>query len=149
MAWQLNDKLALMADYSQTDWHSVEAVTIYFDNSFQPASSEEFSWTDTAFWSIGAEYQLSDKFTVRGGYAYDETPTTFRTRTTRLPDEDRRWFSLGLTWNVSDNLEVNAAYTRIQPDKPKIGIIDSQRHVLFGEYSSNVNLFGVSAQYHF
>ncbi len=149
MAWQLNDKLALMADYSQTDWHSVQAVTIYFDNAFQPISSEEFRWTDTTFWSVGAEYALSDKFTVRGGYAYDETPTTFHTRTTRLPDEDRRWFSLGLTWNVSDNLEVNAAYTRIQPDKPKIGIIDSQRHVLFGEYSSNVNLFGVSAQYHF
>ena len=69
--------------------------------------------------------------------------------TPRLPDEDRRWYSLGLTWNVSDSLELNAAYTLIQPDKPKVGIIDSQGHVLFGSYSSDVNLFGMSGQYRF
>lgn len=149
VAWQFNDDLALMADYSETDWHSVQAVTIDFDNPFQPTSSEEFDWTDTRFWSIGADYKLSDKFTIRGGYAYDETPSTFRTRTTRLPDEDRRWYSIGLTWNMSDNVEINASYTRIQPDTPKIGLSDTTRHILFGEYSSDVNLFGVSGQYRF
>lgn len=149
IAWQVNDNLALMGDFAQTDWHSVKAVDIDFDNPFQPNSSEEFDWSDTRFWSIGAEYKLSDTFTLRGGYAYDETPTTFRTRTTRLPDEDRRWYSLGLGWNVSQALEVNLAYTRIEPDTPKIGVRDSSRHVLFGEYSSDVNLFGLSAQYRF
>jgi len=147
-AWQVNDSLSLMADYTQTDWHSLREVRIEFDNP-DADSVEPFNWGDTVFWSIGAEYKLSDAFTLRGGYAYDETPTTFHTRTPRLPDEDRRWYSLGLTWNVSDSLELNAAYTRIQPDKPKIGIIDSQAHVLFGSYSSDVNLFGMSAQYKF
>jgi long-chain fatty acid transport protein len=148
-AWQFNDKLALMGEFAQTDWHSVQAVTIDFDNPFQPNSSEAFNWTDTRFWSIGAEYALSDTLTLRGGYAYDETPTTFHTRTTRLPDEDRRWYSLGLTWALNDHTEISAAYTRIQPDTPKIGLSDSTRHVLFGDYSSDVNLFGVSGQYRF
>lgn len=146
--WQVNDTLALMGDYTQTDWHSLREVRIDFDNP-DADSVEPFNWGDTVFWSLGAEYKLSDAFTLRGGYAYDETPTTFHTRTPRLPDEDRRWYSLGLTWNVSDSLELNAAYTRIQPDKPKVGIIDSQGHVLFGSYSSDVNLFGMSGQYKF
>lgn len=149
VAYQLNDKLALMGDYAETDWHSVQAVTIDFDNPFQPNSSEAFNWSDTRFWSVGAEYQLSEKFTLRGGYAYDETPTTFHTRTTRLPDEDRRWYSLGLSWNATEHLEINAAYTRIEPDTPKIGLSDSTRHVLYGEYSSDVNLFGLSGRYSF
>lgn len=149
LAYQFNDNLSLMGDYAMTDWHSVKAVSIDFDNPFQPTSSEAFDWTDTRFWSIGAEYKLNEKWTLRGGYAYDETPSTFRTRTTRLPDEDRRWFSLGATWNMSDNIEISAAYTRIQPDKPKIGLSDSTRHNLFGEYSSNVNILGVSGQYRF
>lgn len=148
-AWQFNDNLALMADYAQTDWHSLRAVTVDFDNPFQPTSSEAFNWDDTRFWSIGADYKLSDKFTIRGGYAYDETPTTIQTRTTRLPDEDRRWYSLGLTWNMSDNVEINASYTRIEPDTPKIGLSDSTRHILVGDYSSSVNLFGISGQYRF
>ena len=146
--WQVTDTFALMGDYTQTDWHSLREVRIDFHNP-DADSVEPFNWGDTRFWSIGAEYKLSDAFTLRGGYAYDETPTTFHTRTPRLPDEDRRWYSLGLTWNVSDSLELNAAYTRIQPDKPKVGIIDTQGHVLFGSYSSDVNLFGLSGQYKF
>lgn len=149
VAYKFSDAFSMMADYSETDWHSLEEVRIEFDNPFQPDSVEDFSWKDTAFYSIGAEYALSDAFTLRAGYAYDETPTTFATRTTRLPDEDRRWYSIGVTWNMSEQLEINGAYTYIQPDEPKIGIRDTQGHVLFGEYDSDVNLFGVSARYKF
>jgi long-chain fatty acid transport protein len=149
VAWQFNDNLSLMGEYAETDWHSVKEVNIDFANPFQPNAIEDFDWTDTRFWSIGAEYKLSEAFTLRGGYAYDETPSSFRTRTTRLPDEDRRWYSFGVTWNASEHLEVSAAYTRIEPDTPKIGVSDTSGHRLFGEYSSNVNLIGVSAQYRF
>lgn len=148
VAYQFNDQLAIMADYAETDWHSLQEVRIDFVNP-DPDSVEDFSWGDTRFWSIGAEYKLSEAFTLRGGYAYDETPTTFATRTPRLPDEDRRWYSFGITWNMSEHVEINAAYTRIQPDKPKIGVLDAQRHSLFGEFSSDVNLFGVSGRYSF
>ncbi len=147
-AYQFNDQLAIMAEYAETDWHSLQEVRIDFINP-DPDSVEDFSWGDTRFWSIGAEYKLSEAFTLRGGFAYDETPTTFATRTPRLPDEDRRWFSFGITWNMSEKVEINAAYTRIQPDTPKVGVLDAQRHSLFGEFSSDVNLLGVSGRYSF
>lgn len=148
IAYQFNDQLSFMGDFAQTDWHSLKEIRIDFANP-DPDSVEDFSWGDTRFWSVGAEYKLSDAFTLRGGYAYDETPTTFATRTPRLPDEDRRWYSFGLTWNMSEHVEINAAYTRIQPDEPKIGINDSTRHALYGKYNSDVNLFGVSGRYSF
>ena len=51
---------------------------------------------------------------------------------------------------MSENVEINASYTRIEPDTPKVGIIDAaNRHTLFGEFSSDVNLFGVSGRYSF
>jgi long-chain fatty acid transport protein len=137
-----------MGDYSETDWSSLREIRIEFANP-DPDSVEDFSWDNTRFWSIGAEYKLSEAFTLRGGYAYDETPTTFATRTPRLPDEDRRWYSIGLTWNMSEKVEINAAYARIQPDKPKLGISDASRISLFGDYDSDVNLFGVSGRYSF
>jgi long-chain fatty acid transport protein len=148
LSYQFNDQLTFMGDFAQTDWHSLKEIRIDFANP-DPDSVEDFSWSDTRFWSIGAEYKLSEAFTLRGGYAYDETPTTFATRTPRLPDEDRRWYSFGLTWNMSEHVEINAAYTRIQPDTPKVGISDSSRHSLFGEFGSDVNLFGVSGRYSF
>lgn len=148
LSYQFNDQLTFMGDFAQTDWHSLKEIRIEFANP-DPDSVEDFSWDDTRFWSVGAEYKLSEAFTLRAGYAYDETPTTFATRTPRLPDEDRRWYSFGLTWNMSEQIEINAAYTRIEPDAPKIGINDSSRHSLFGEFSSDVNLFGISGRYSF
>ncbi len=147
-SYAVSDKLTILADYANTDWSSVKEVRIDFANP-DPDSVEDFSWTDTTFMSIGADYQLSDTLTVRGGFAFDETPTSFATRTPRLPDEDRRWYSLGVTWKASDSMEVTGAYTFIDPDTPKIGINDSSRHTLFGEYESSVHLFGVSGQFKF
>ena len=149
LAWQATDRLAVMADYSQTDWHSLREVRIDFGNP-DPDSVEDFSWEDTAFYSIGADFKLNDTLTLRGGLGYDETPTSIATRTPRLPDENRRWFSLGLGWALSDSFEINAAYSRIEPDTPKIDIVDtSTLHTLQGEYSSDVNLFGISGQFRF
>ena len=149
--YKFTDRFSLMADYSETDWSSLQEIRIDFTNP-DPDSVEHFGWNKTRFMALGGEFQLNDAWTLRAGYAYDETPTTYATRTPRLPDEDRRWYSLGATWDFSENLELNFSYVRIEPDTPQIGIVTppaqgGQR--LFGSYSSNVNLFGVSAQYHF
>ena len=149
LAWQATDRLAVMGEYARTDWTSLREVRIEFANP-DPDSVEDFSWEASSFYSIGAEFALNDDLTLRGGFAYDETPTSIATRTPRLPDENRRWFSIGLGWDLSESFEINAAYTRIEPDTPKVDIFDaSTLHTLQGEYSSDVNLFGLSAQYRF
>ncbi|RDZ26098.1 OmpP1/FadL family transporter [Lysobacter silvisoli] len=149
--YKFNDQFSLLADYAETDWSSLQEIRIDFANP-DADSVEHFGWDTTRFMSLGAEYKLNDAWTLRAGYAYDETPTTYATRTPRLPDEDRKWYSIGATWNFSEQLEFSFAYTRIEPDRPQIGIVTpaaqgGQR--LFGSYDSNVNLFGASAQYHF
>lgn len=149
--YQVTDQLSLALTYSETGWESLQEVRIDFANP-DANSVEAFNWDTTRFMSIGGEYQLSEAWTLRAGYAYDETPTTFAHRTPRLPDEDRKWYSIGATWQMSEQLGVSFAYSRIVPDRPQIGIITppaqgGQR--LFGSYDSDVNLFGVSAQYKF
>lgn len=149
--YQVTDQLSLALTYSETGWESLQEVRIDFANP-DADSVEAFNWDTTRFMSIGGEYQLSEAWTLRAGYAYDETPTTFANRTPRLPDEDRKWYSIGATWQMSEQLGVSFAYSRIVPDRPQIGIITppaqgGQR--LFGSYDSDVNLFGVSAQYKF
>lgn len=150
-SYQFNEAFMLAVTYAETGWESLQEVRINFDNP-DADSVEPFRWDTTRFMSLGGEWKFNDAWTFRAGYAYDETPTTFGTRTPRLPDEDRKWYSIGASWQFSEQLEFNLAYTRIQPDKPQIGIITptaqgGQR--LFGSYDSDVNLFGASAQYKF
>lgn len=151
VSYEFTDAFKLMTTYSETGWDSLREVRIDFDNA-DPDSVEDFDWVDTRFMAIGGEWKFDDAWTFRAGYAYDETPTTFARRTPRLPDEDRKWLSVGASWQFSEALRFDLALTHIKPDTPKIGIITppaegGQR--LFGEYDSSVNIFGVAAEYSF
>jgi long-chain fatty acid transport protein len=92
---------------------------------------------------------LSDAFTFRAGVGFDESPTNDIARTPRLPDNDRTVYTLGMTWNVSPALSVDAAYMRVQIDSPTVDTTSSSSSHLKGSFEGNANLFGVSAQYRF
>ena len=148
--WQVNDKFALMAETTKTDWHSLKEIRITFDNPVQPDAAEDYSWKDSWFYSVGAEYKLNDRFTLRGGVARDDSPVSLPHRTPRMPDQDRMWYSLGATWAASDNLDITASYSRIQlVDKPVLGILSSSGSYLSGSYKGGADNYGVSAQYRF
>lgn len=145
--WQLNEQFALSASWAETGWSSLREVRIDFDNP-DPDAVEPFEWDDTSFVSIGAEYKLNERWTLRGGIADDQTPTSLVHRTPRLPDDDRRWYSVGATWMVNDTLDVNFGFTHIKPDDPKVDIASSGSRIV-GPYDGSANLYGVSAQYRF
>jgi long-chain fatty acid transport protein len=146
--WNVNEDFRVMADAQLTGWSSLQAVDIYRHGGAQLAH-EPFNWDDTMFYSLGGEWDLSDAFTLRAGVGFDETPTNDAARTPRLPDNDRTVFTLGMTWNVSEALSVNAAYMRVQIDTPSINATASSGAHLVGDFDGHADLLGVSAQYRF
>jgi len=155
VTYGITDSVRILGDVSLTDWSSMQEVAIRFGNQSQRPNPavEEFGWQDTVFASIGAEWDINDQFTLRAGFADDQTPTNDATRTPRLPDGDRTWLAIGLTWSPSDTWEINGGYTRIQTDDPNINLnvpsTATSGSTLVGVYDANVNLWGISAQYRF
>lgn len=148
--WQATDRFALMGEVSRTDWRSLKEIRIEFDNPRQPDSAEDYSWGESYFYTLGGEFALNDRFTLRAGVARDESPVSYPHRTPRMPDQDRNWYSVGATWAASDNFEISASYVRVDlADDPEIDILSSSRSRLTGVYDGGVNIFGVSAQYRF
>ena len=152
ISYGFTDGFRVMADYQSTGWSSLKDVTIKRDNG-TIVGSEPFEWEDTDFVSLGAEFDISDAFTIRGGVAQDESPTNDTHRTPRLPDNDRMLYSIGATWNMSESLSIDAAFQRITIDSPTINLpVDAaagNTSTLVGEYDGHANLFGVSMQYRF
>ena len=147
--WQATDRFAVMADASRTDWRSLKEIRIQFDSA-QADSAEDYSWDESWFYSVGGEYKFSDSFTFRAGVARDDSPVSLPHRTPRMPDQDRMWYSVGLTWNATPNFEVSASYTKVDMvDTPKIDLVSSSGSRLIGEYDGGADIFGVSAQYRF
>lgn len=148
--YRFNDKFTMMAEASLTGWESLREIRIEFDNPLQADSVEDYSWGDSWFYTIGGEYKFSDAFTFRAGVARDDSPISRPHRTPRMPDQDRMWYSMGLTWRASEHLDVSASYVRVSmADTPEIDIASSSGARLVGEYDGGANLFGLSAQYKF
>jgi len=145
--YEFTGRFAMMATWNRTGWSSMREVRIDFNNP-DPDSVEPFDWRDSDFMSLGGEFRLNDHFTLRAGVGYDETPTPIETRSPRLPDADRTWYSIGGTWSATEALELNFGYTRIDPDAPRVDIAARGSRVA-GPFAGHADLYGVSAQYKF
>ena len=61
------------------------------------------NWENTWSAAIGAAYRVNDQWTLRAGYAWDESPVKKEFRTARVPSSDRHWLTLGAGWKESDS----------------------------------------------
>ena len=152
--YDVTDDFRMLADWQKTGWSSLQDVTITRADG-TVVGSEEFGWKDSNFLSLGAEYDIGDAFTLRAGVGKDHSPTNGTTRTPRLPDNDRQLYSVGLSWNASENFSIDAAFQRINIDDPTINLSPnfttggSDFASLQGAFSGSANLYGISAQYRF
>ncbi len=146
---RINDRWTVMGDVSRTAWApSFDQVTIDFASN-QADQSLPFKYKDTTFGSLGAEYKLSDTITLRGGVAYDESPTSYSHRDVRVPDVTRKWLSLGLGWTPSENTEFNFGYTHLFTNEPAINLVSATGSTLQGKYKVGGDILAASINYKF
>lgn len=155
-AYQQIDKWALMADITKTNWSSLQELRIKFDSS-QPNSVVTLNLKDSWRYSVGATYKLSDAWTLRGGFALDQTPVTSAADTTpRLPDADRTWYAIGAGWQMSRSLAFDFGYVLIKVDDAQVRKVATptnenvSRGNLSVDYSgSTIQVISAQARYTF
>lgn len=138
-----------MGDVSRTAWKTAfDSVTVDFASN-QPDNVLTFAYDDTTFASIGTEYKLSDTVTLRGGVAYDESPTSYAHRDVRVPDVTRKWVSLGLGWTPSEHVEYNFGYTHLFTNEPAVNLTSATGSTLSGKYKVGGDILAASINYKF
>ncbi|MCD7097786.1 outer membrane protein transport protein [Stenotrophomonas sp. MMGLT7] len=144
---RINDQWSIMADVTRTAWSKFDRVLVDLDSGQQLPL--EFHYRDTTFASIGADYRLSDTVTLRGGLAYDQTPTTSAHRDVRVPDASRKWVSLGMSWTPSERAEYNFGYTHLFTSDPTIDLTSAYGSTLAGSYDVVGDVLAASVNYKF
>ncbi|MGO4705354.1 OmpP1/FadL family transporter [Microvirga sp. 2MCAF38] len=111
-------------------------------------------YEDGWFFSAGGEYRFNPAWAVRAGVGYEISPIDVNTRNPRLPDSDRVWLSLGATYNWSDNLSFDLAYTHILPVgdtgidiRPGNPIFPTRGVVFKADVDSSVDIISASLKY--
>lgn len=139
--------LSTELDYVWWGWSSYDELVIEFDQQI-PALGDnkivnERNFRDSWQLRFGAEYTKTgiEGLTVRGGIAYGDNPIKDKYVDPTLPDADRWLLSGGLTYSLTDYLDIDASYIFIRAKQRKVtNTVDSG---IDGVYNTYANLPGL------
>lgn len=137
------------AELSWTGWSSFNRLAITFANPVQPPINIPYGWRNTLFGSVGMDYAVNNRWTLRAGVAADQTPTQDFSRDPRIPDGARKWISLGAGYAPSANVTFNIGYTHLFVDDGPVNDLSSTGDRLVGSFDNSGDLLGISMQYKF
>ena len=151
--WRIDDKWTAMATVDWTGWKVFKQLLIVPALATNSSDLTTFGWKNTWFGSIGAEYKADDKWTLRVGTAYDESPTTSSGATPGIPDSSRIWLSGGIGYRVCDSVDVDFSIAHLFSGKARINqsastTENAARGTLIGTVSTGVTLIGMEFTYH-
>ena len=98
---------------------------------------------------------MNNKWTLRGGLAYDETPVpSAERRTARIPGNDRTWLSLGGTYRIDQSFTVDVGYSHLFIDETPINntlesSIPTLNATLNGTYDSSVDILSAQLRWNY
>lgn len=152
---ELGERWRAMASVQWTEWSNydelfVDAPGTAFD------TTREKDWEDSWSVAVGTEYDLSDAWTVRGGYRFEQTPVPDKEhRDPRLPDSDRQRFGVGAGYAWGAGWSADVAYNYMQFADAKIDNSDSAAaggatpETLSGSFDSSAHIVDIQVSKRF
>ena len=111
--WSVDDRWTLLGGVEFTNWSSLHQLLIQSDNPANPSAVTMLNWKGTWFGSLGAEYRVDARWTLRAGTAFDEAAAPRQTLEPRIPGADRYWISAGAGYRWSDCVDLNFAASHL------------------------------------
>lgn len=162
LAWMVTPKLTLVADYKRIFYDDIDALSNPNDASFGEIIADPdkrlggdnglgFGWDDINVYSVGLQYQVSGKLTLRAGFSdadepWDDVNTLFNVL---APATVERHASLGATYDMDKQGSINFAFTHAfqntiegtsQLTGPQTGHVRMSQNILQISYSRDLGL---------
>jgi long-chain fatty acid transport protein len=153
---RVDPQLTLLGTVEWTNWSRI-GTSVISTAAPVPAAALNlpFNYQDGWLFALGAEYQATDRLTVRGGVGYEISPITDDVRMPLLPDNDRFWLSAGLTWQIWRGFSADLAYSHIFVRDTHIDISAASGNPWFftsgvtyiGDVDSHVDILSIAIKY--
>ncbi len=152
IAVQVIPELLLSADFQWIGWSSYDTLAVDFtDDATEDVASPRL-YKDTYIIRFGAQYNISEQFSLLGGIYYDQMPVEPEYVNPSLPDTDRLGFSIGAEAKISKQFGISGSYLFIRGSQ--LTVTDSQEIYTTGDspfngtYNSSANLLSLSLNYY-
>lgn len=104
------DKWLFAFDFNRAFWSAYKSLDIEFANPAIPDSKNVRNYKNSSVYRFGVQYDISQMFTLRAGYYWDQSPVQARYFAPETPRNDSNNFTAGLTFNVGDKFQIDASF---------------------------------------
>lgn len=149
----IDENWEILTDVTYTRWSTIKSVPIIRLDTGAPLDTFNLQFNDTWRAGIGANRKISKEFTLKLGFAYDQSPVSDTFRTVRLPDNDRTWVSIGgkYSWSKASSLDFgyahlfvrNASINNVQ------GVAGGQNGNVIGNFDNKVDIVSIQFSHGF
>lgn len=127
MSYQFNDKTSMAMDLNFTDWSAYEELRIEFANDV-PTSVNPRNYEDTTIFRLGVQHHRNERWTLRSGFYYDQSPVVSEYYSPDSPRNDNAAITFGATYNHT----------------PRLAFDFSAFKLIYGEVTNTYNGFNES-----
>jgi long-chain fatty acid transport protein len=132
----------LMSDISWTRWSTVQKLRLRYSDGLTTKVVDE-GFRNTWRLSLGANYLAYPGWVLKTGMAFDESPVVTPHRTSRLPDSNRFWLSLGARYQASKHFVLDLGYSHLFLPKAQLVEKQSPALSLVGHANTYIDLLGM------
>ncbi len=148
--YEIQPGLTLLGNVEWTHWEVFQDLVGTFNNGLPTFRTVE-NWDDTWSFGLGVAWRMTDTWTLRGGWGFDQSPVTDAKRTVRLPDSNRWLISAGVSYQFLQSLAIDLGYLHAFLDGGSIREVDEQpgNATIVGDYSAAADVIGLQITYNF
>lgn len=116
LSYRFCEKFLFAFDFNRQFWDVYESLNLDFqveldaDSQIIPSSVNPRNYKNSSSYRFGLQYDATDRFTLRGGYYFDESPVQAGFFAPETPRNDSNGYTAGLTYRIGSKFEIDASF---------------------------------------
>ena len=135
LSHDFNEKWSGYASWGWDNWSQMGAIFLTTNTG---GAALPRKWEDTYHYSVGADYRMDKRWTLRAGVAYDTDPTRAEDRTADMPMDEQIRYAIGADYIRDSGMKVTGSL--VYADYGDAAINSQKLPPLFsleGDYETN------------
>lgn len=152
-SYDLTSEWTALFDIIRTNWSSLQHIILSTPLNPQAQFIEQ-KWRNNWFFSAGVNYKYDLCWLWRAGIAYDQRASRSQFRVPGIPENDKVWAALGVTYSWDERLSTSLSYGHEFFKKQRINLREANpgnagKGNLTGHIKENINLVSLQVNYQF
>lgn len=145
--YAINESLTVTLGFNYINWSVFDSLNYEFDEPTVEDIRSARKYENSLSFRAGIEGKVTDKLTLRGGLALDQSPVPDNYLSPDLPDADKTIIGAGFTYKLKTNLSLEAAFMFENVRERRE--TNNKQYDFEGTYNSYIYVAGIGIQYQF